>query len=347
MSTAFELQLRELNSDREKKMVSDFLLEQGLKLDDDVEYTAGIFKDREMIATGSLSGNVLKSLAVKKTYQGEGITNKIVTQLINEAYERGETHLFIYTKPKNSHLFQDLGFYVIAEVKNHVCLLENKRDGIKTFVKNLETKKVDGKIIGSIVMNCNPFTLGHQYLIEKAAGECDVLHIFIVWEDRSSFPAATRYELVKAGTEHLENVILHKGENYVISSATFPGYFLKGEEEILRSQTMLDLKIFTEYIVPALNIHRRYVGEEPYCPVTKIYNESMQELLPEAGLILKVIERKKINDSFISASMVRKGLAEGGPEKIRHLVPESTYQFLLTDEGKKIIEEIKVRSSRH
>lgn len=346
MSMDYGFTLKELNSDREKQMVSDFLIEQGLRLEKDVEYTVGVLKGEEIIATGSLSRNVLKSLAVKENYQGEGLTNKIATQLINEAYQRGETHLFIYTKPENRRMFEDLGFYAITEVENYVCLLENQRDGIKTYIENLKRKKRDGHVIGSIVMNCNPFTLGHQYLIEEAAKECDVLHVFIVWEDRSSFPAEVRYELVKAGTKHLENVFLHKGENYIISAATFPSYFLKGEE-ILRSHTLLDLKIFTEFIVPALNIHRRYVGEEPYCPVTKMYNETMHQVLPEAGIELKMFERKKQDDCCISASMVRKELAAGRWETVRKLVPESTYQYLLTEEGQKITEIIKKSNSRH
>lgn len=335
-----------MNTDREKKIVSSFLMEQGLALEKDVEYTVGVFKATEIIATGSLSRNVLKSLAVKPDYQGEGITNTIVTQLINEAYQLGETHLFIYTKPENRRMFEDLGFYTITEVKDHVCLLENKRNGIKNYVKELQHKKVNGNVIGSIVMNCNPFTLGHQYLIEQAAKECDVLHLFIVWEDRSSFPAETRYELVKAGVKHLENVQLHKGDHYVISAATFPSYFLKGEK-VIRSHTLLDLKIFTEFIVPALNIQRRYVGEEPYCPVTKMYNETMQQVLPEAGVELKVFERKKKDDFCISASLVRKELAAGNLATIRQLVPESTYQYLRRKEGQEIIEALKTRNSRH
>ena len=37
-------------------------------------------------------------------------------------------------------------------------------------------------------MNCNPFTLGHKYIVEKAARENDNVIIFVVEEDKSSFP---------------------------------------------------------------------------------------------------------------------------------------------------------------
>ena len=42
--------------------------------------------------------------------------------------------------------------------------------------------------VAAIVMNANPFTLGHQYLVEKAAAENDLVHLFMVSEDASLFP---------------------------------------------------------------------------------------------------------------------------------------------------------------
>ena len=76
-------------------------------------------------------------------------------------------------------------------------------------------------------MNCNPFTKGHLYLIEKASAESDHLFILIVEEDKSVFPFEKRMELVKRGTEHLDNIDVIPGGSYTISSATFPSYFAK------------------------------------------------------------------------------------------------------------------------
>ncbi len=64
-------------------------------------------------------------------------------------------------------------------------------------------------------MNANPFTLGHQYLVEKAASECDTLHIFIVSEDASLVPFPVRKKLVLEGTCHLPNVICHDSGPYL------------------------------------------------------------------------------------------------------------------------------------
>ncbi|MGI6668986.1 MAG: hypothetical protein ACOX4M_06160 [Acetivibrionales bacterium] len=45
--------------------------------------------------------------------------------------------------------------------------MESEKDGIKNFISGLKAPRRDG-VIGSAIMNCNPFTLGHRYLIEKS-----------------------------------------------------------------------------------------------------------------------------------------------------------------------------------
>lgn len=46
------------------------------------------------------------------------------------------------------------------------------------------------------MMNANPFTNGHRYLIQQAAAQCDWLHLFLVKEDSSRFPYEDRLDLV-------------------------------------------------------------------------------------------------------------------------------------------------------
>lgn len=327
----------EVKTDSEKSKVSKFLKNQGLSLEDDVEYTIALLKNGEIIATGSLKDKILKSIAVDPKFQGMGISNKIVSHLVNEAYFRGNTHLFIYTKPKNEFLFKNIGFYKIAEVLDEVCLLENKSNGIESYVEELKKHKKDGNNVASIVMNCNPFTLGHQYIIEKAASENDVVHVFIVWENRSIFPSEIRYYLTKEGTKHLPNVIIHKGKDYVISSATFPSYFLKEKGNVVETHAKLDIEIFKNYIVPALNINKRYVGREPYCVVTKNYNDVMKRVLPSIGVEVKEIERSSVDGEYVSASKVRKLLASNELLKAKKFLPKTTYEFIISKEGQKII----------
>ena len=191
-------------------------------------------------------------------------------------------------------------------------------------------------------MNANPFTLGHQYLIEKASKENDILHLFIVSEDKSIVPFSVRKKLIKEGTKHLNNIIYHDSGPYIISSATFPSYFQKDEKDVIESHANLDIEIFTK-IAKALDINVRYVGEEPYSLVTGIYNQLMIKKLPENGIQCVVVPRmvNKEGNEAISASEVRKAIKEGQFEKMKNMVPECTYKFFMSEEGKDVVNKIK------
>ena len=348
-----------LRSEAEKTRLAEFLRRQGLSLDD-VEYSVAWSDEERIVATGSLDGNVLKCIAVDEDYLSGGLSAKILTSLEREAFARGRPHLFLYTKPRNEEIFSSLGFYRIAGVPDKVVLLENRPDGIEEYLRELARDARDafpgaeesgsraGGSEGSaaVVVNCNPFTLGHRYLIEYAAARCETLHVFVLWEDKSSFPAAVRYRLVREGVRHLGNVVLHRGRDYVISAATFPAYFLKEPSEAAEIQARLDLEIFTRRIAPALGIKKRFAGEEPYCPVTAVYNAVMGELLPARGIELQVVPRSLAGGRPISASRVRELIRAGQLSAVEELVPASTYRFLASPEAESIIRRIQADSKR-
>lgn len=294
-------------------------------------------------------------------YKNLGLSAKIVSLLVREAYSRGRTDLFIYTKPGNRAIFTDLGFYPIAEVPSKVVLMENRPDGIKKYLQEISRRSqefikenqediqehTDRNIIGAVIVNCNPFTLGHQYLIEYAASQCRILHIFVLWEDKSSFPSEVRYKLVEKGVRHLKNVVVHPGKDYIISDATFPSYFIKEFQDVVETHARLDLEIFTRYFAPALGIQKRFVGEEPYCKVTATYNSVMQEVLPAHDIEVEVVPRKVKGGQPISASRVRELIRAGRLSEIKELVPETTYRFLLSPESEGIIRRIQTNYKRH
>lgn len=194
--------------------------------------------------------------------------------------------------------------------------------------------------IGAIVMNANPFTLGHRYLVEKAMEECDILHIFMVSEDASLVPFSVRKKLIEEGTADLKNIIYHDSGSYIISSATFPAYFQKGDNAVIKSQAGIDLHVF-KGIAEKLQVNARFVGDEPTSLVTGIYNDIMAEALPKAGVECHIIPRKEFSGKAISASTVRKYIHDGDVEAIKDLVPDTTYRFFTGDEAKPVIERIK------
>jgi len=340
-----------------ERLVS-FLRECGLKYDERVEYSICLTEDDKIAATGSLDGAVLKCVAVSSAFRSEGLAAKIISELISEAGRRGRFHLFLFTKPENQELFDDLGFYPIAKT-DQVLLMENKKRGVEQFVASLkkpvtaaepaagrapqgsskasvasESSHDSSTATGAIVANCNPFTSGHLYLIETAARQCGLLYLFIVSENKSAFPAETRLELVRRGIAHIPNVHLCSTGPYLVSAATFPDYFLKDSPGAVSPQTLntsLDLAIFAECFARPLGIKRRFVGTEPFDPVTSVYNKQMKEILPAYGIEVIEIPRMENSGGAVSASRVRRMLAEGNLDAVRELVPPTTYEYLINN----------------
>jgi [citrate (pro-3S)-lyase] ligase len=336
-----------LSSQSERSRLESFLKAQDLSLDKNLEYSFALTDEDRIVATGSFEGNILKCIAVDEEYKSLGLSAIVITHLVNELHRRGRTHLFIYTKPANKNIFSELGFYPVAEVDSKVILMENRRDGIQTYLSEITLESGTSVPSAAVIVNCNPFTLGHRYLIEYAASRCEKLHIFVVWEDKSSFPAEIRYRLVKEGVSHLSNVVVHKGKDYIISNATFPSYFLKEYDDLVEIQAKIDLTIFSEYIAQALKIEKRFVGEEPYCEVTSAYNQIMKEMLPPVGIGVEEVPRLSLDGIAISASRVRELIRNGDIPAVKDLVPETTYKFLLSSEAEPIIRNIQSSFKRH
>lgn len=182
--------------------------------------------------------------------------------------------------------------------------------------------------IGSIVMNCNPFTYGHRYLIEQALSKTDFLIIFVVEENRSVFSFDERLAMVIAGTADLDNVMVVPSGPFILAQTTFPEYFIKAADEDLVGNVENDITLFAERIAPHLHIKYRFVGEEPEDGVTNAYNLAMKRILPEHDIELVEIPRKKQDGRYISASSVRECLERNDMDGFRKLVPESTVRVL-------------------
>lgn len=305
---------------------ADFLSRAGLEADEALECTVLVWDNDQLIATASRQGNLLKCIAVDDAHQGEGLTATLMTQLRQNAFQEGYKHLFLYTKPKNRFMFSSLFFYPIAQT-HQVLLMESQQDGIQNFLRSLPVPVCTGTV-GAAVMNCNPFTKGHRYLIETAAKECDHVYVFVLSEDKSQFSTVQRMEMVKLGTAELPNVTVLPTGPYLISSATFPTYFLKDREQAERIHCLLDIEIFCKYFVPKFGITRRYVGTEPLSPMTNQYNNALQENLPDNGIELRQIPRLELEGTPVSASAVRAHLQSGNDTLLKHLLPESTYYYL-------------------
>ena len=178
---------------------------------------------------------------------------------------------------------------------------------------------------GCIVMNCNPFTLGHRYLIEQAAKQVERLYVMVVREDCSLFAYTERKAMVEQGVADIENVSVIDGSDYAISRATFPTYFLKRLDDAADTQMLLDIDLFRRHIAPALGATVRFVGTEPTDQLTRRYNQLMHEALKD----VREINRLEKDGNAVSASRVRKAMEEGDMNTIRQLVPLTTLPYII------------------
>lgn len=304
----------------------------GLSAPTNVDYTVGVFSDEgNLVATGSLNGDMIQGMAVDPARQGEDLTAKVLTHLIQHA-ENAQT-LYLFTKPEKIMQFTGLGFRLIAKARPYAALLEWGQEGAKQYREKLQSiakEKHPDASIGGLVMNCNPFTKGHRYLIEQAAKQCDHVYVLVVEEDLSRFPFADRLELVKEGTKDMPHVTVIPGGRYAVSTLTFPSYFTK-DDNVADAHAAIDAELFAEVIAPALGITKRFVGTEPLSKVTNIYNETLKKRLPKHGIEVIEIPRIEQDKQPISASRVRELIDKGGKDawnEIKSLVPESTFGYL-------------------
>ncbi|MDI6600568.1 MAG: [citrate (pro-3S)-lyase] ligase [Thermoanaerobacteraceae bacterium] len=330
----------------ERLQLEEFLKAFDLALDEDIQESIGLFDGNTMVGTCSLSGKVMKGFAVREDYRGLNLTSTLVSEMIRRLSLRGIYKSFIFTKPENREIFENVGYKYLAGGEK-VILLEHGINGIDDYIEVLKKHRSEGTINGCIVMNCNPFTLGHRYLIERSSSMCEKLYIFVVREDRSLFPFHVRKKLIEYGTSDIKNVEIIDGGDYIISSATFPGYFIRKQNERIFSEASLDIDLFTKYVAQVLNIKKRFVGTEPYDPVTLTYNKVMAKNLPEHGIEFIEIPRFEVDGKAISASRVREDIRKGDFEDLKKLLPQTTLDFLNTGEGKIIMEKIKNSSSPH
>lgn len=297
-----------------------------------LDKTLGIYANGELVATVSSEKNIIKYVAIDEaSREGGSVFNKLLSSIINDLATRQIFHLFVFTKPSYSQSFQYLGFKELAATEKG-CLLETGDQVITDYLADIP--KVTGEKVASIVMNANPFTLGHRYLVETAAKENDVVYVFVVSADKSFFTTAERFKLVQDNTADLSNVIVCEASDYQVSPVTFPTYFLQEEDDQVAFQTELDATLFKTWFVPDLAITSRYLGEEPFSPVTNIYNQSLVKVL-EPEVEVKVIPRTTAGRTeAISASEVRRLLKEEDWSILKELVPQGTYDFLITNQEK-------------
>jgi len=313
--------------------VTRLLRSSGLEAETDIQVYVVARDGRRIVACAGLTDDVVKCVAIAKERRGSTLALRLMSEIQLVATNRGHGHLFLYTKPDRVPLFEGCGFHKIVVVPGNACLMENTPVGISDYCDSLRAFRQPGQRIGCVVLNANPFTFGHLYLVRQALEQCDWLHVFVVAEDASAIRYADRLDMVRVGLAGLGRLTVHPGSRYMISKATFPYYFLKDSCVVEACSTAMDLLMFRKYIAPALGVTHRFIGNEPYCPVTRKYNKDMFDWLESAnadGPAIQVIEmpRFEVNGRAVSASEVRRLLAREDFETMAALAPATTIECL-------------------
>ena len=340
-----------------RNQVETFLRESGLRMEELDHYYACTSPDGSILAGAGIKADIIKCVAVAPSARSEGFMLPLLSRIVSDAASKGVLNLKVYTKPENREIFESIGFKVLASAPKAI-LMENGR-GLEKYCEYLRHASLSRHarprpgISGVIVMNANPFTLGHKYLIDKALEQVDHLFVIPVKEDASAFPYPERLAMIRAHANARITVL--EGSDYCISAATFPTYFLKDLSDAAETQMTLDIDLFERHIMPALGATVRFVGSEPLDPLTARYNALMHNAVVIPRLVMPDSDRASAQPSAeqnyfsgrcpknqfssanasparadaISASRVRAAIEAGDYASAAALCPVTTHPYLL------------------
>ena len=323
----FDIQEVPLQSSLFRTRVERFLERNGLRMEALDHYYTVQGADGEILAGAGTAGDIIKCVAVDSSERSSGLTVPLISWVISEAASRGLTALKVFTKPEYEPVFESLGFHTIAMAPLAV-LMENGR-GLEDYCGYLRSLRTPGPC-GVAIINANPFTLGHKYLLDTAAARVDTLFVIPVGEEGQQFSYKERCRMISDAAP--KGVRVLDASAYQISAATFPSYFIKDLSDVSETQMRLDLDLFGRHIAPALGVLVRFIGSEPEDALTAGYNALMRIVLPHYGVSVVEIPRlEEENGDPVSASRVRKALNAGRFHAAAALTPSPSHPFMLAN----------------
>ena len=242
------------------------------------------------------------------------------------------------TKQVQAH---DNYFFTSGKISklNPTWLLE--KGLLNSYLTYLSTNKKildDKSIIGSVIITANPITKGHEFLINEAKKQCDILYVFVVEEDRFFFSTTERLFMVKQTIKDPNIVVLTTG-NLMTASFTFPEYFNKEHaipQKDNKTIPQFHFQIFGTIVAPLLGINVRFIGSEIEDSVTDVYNKMLMKYLPPMGIKVILIPRMQTSDKqIISASTVRKCIESRNLDALSHYVSPAIMDLIQNKWDKK------------
>ena len=201
--------------------------------------------------------------------------------------------------------------------------------GLNEFLEQLSSlKHADVTAAGAIVITGNPFTKGHQQLIEYAAKKCEWLYVFVITMDTFKFSFKDRYKMALDGTKHLKNVTVMPSGEFFGTLLHFGDYSSKecGKKRVIHPEK--DNYMFGKYIAPALGIKIRFLGEEKEDEVTRQFNIMLTRDMPTYGVDVVIVPRFEVEREKISAKLVRRLIDNEEFDVAEKYLPETTIDIV-------------------
>lgn len=318
--------IKEAFLESEYNRINDFLSVFSLRLDNDVNKSFYIEDNEKIIGTISCADYIIKCLAVDSSYQSENIASSLVNHIMAYLNSKSIYSYQVFTKPTYINIFKSLGFRQIIQT-DKVVMLESGIDSIDDVILKLK-KQLEIRFstlneesdLSAVVLNANPITNGHMHLIETASRNHKMVVVFVVEENKSEFAFEQRLAMVYLATKRFENVYVLPSTKYIVSSLTFPSYFLK-EDEVYIEHANIDALIFKNYFIKNLHIKKRYIGTESKEKMI-FYNNTLKNILND-----KVVEINRLeqDNNIVSASHVRNLFKENKLDEALKYIPREIH----------------------
>lgn len=290
-------------------------------------------------ATGIRSGDIVVAMFEETYFQGENVREMDLWDVLEENDVPAGWMLDMpqHVNHHVSRLYADRLYDMIftpdyRDLPNKQAPVAPGRDLVDLFYIRKYFHGVDlgqYKTAACCVLNGNPFTEGHRYLVRRAAEETEHVYLLTVEDDSSLFSFGERYAMAVEAVRDLKNVTVVPSGIFQGNAPRFPAYFAKVYTEDTRQQAEADMEAFAS-LAELLHVTHRYLGEESSDPVTNELNLAACRLLPKHGIQPVILGRKESEGCAISGSYVRKLAAEDDPD-LERFVPRAVADIIRCD----------------
>ena len=195
-------------------------------------------------------------LAIAPAERG-GSSSAPSTELARRAFAAGHDALFVFTKPECVTSFEAMNFSLLAS-DGRAALLEHGR-GLERYLEANRGAVREGAN-GAVVVNCNPFTLGHRHLVEEAARAVEMPCSWsarIARRSRSTCACGSCAKDARSPERPRPRHVALRGERGDARGTSWK----RGDAAAI--QLELDLLLFAQRIAPFFHVRRRFFGTEP------------------------------------------------------------------------------------